>query len=346
MAPPMQSPRDYLTYLTKVSRARHDAWWLVSEQTGTPESRRAKLLATLRFFGQEQRATELETLLAAEPLKSSLTPDLRDVVNQTAQDLEEYVLPEEIEVFRRTVFGLLPLSAVDGFCVDRTPWGAKLDGYLVVLNEGLFICAQLLAKAFLLENLDGDLLEFKQPGIEPYRRAIEHFLAPSAKHANSVLFEGVPPDIEGALSAAQMRMTILLLQFVLLHEVGHAVHQDHALMSEYQFHVAGTQATAKQTDRHWSAEYAADGYALERILRHTEADASRWANFVAVYVFFHWLGTVERVTGKPLCPLHPPPAMRGEALRSAMSSRVPLDSQTAVLVDRSFEILDSWARLV
>ena len=345
MAPAMQSPQEYLAYLTQVSRNRHDAWWLVSEQTGTPESRRTKLMATLRFFGQEQRATELEALLDSEQLKSDLSPSLLGVVDQTARDLEEYLLPSEVEVFRRTVFGLLPLSAVDGFCVDRTPWGAKLDGYLVVLNEGLFICAQLLAKAFLLENLDGDLLEFKQPGVETYRRAIEHFLAPSAKHTNSVLFEGVPPDIEGALSAAQMQMTILLLQFVLLHEIGHAVHRDHELMAEYQFHVAGTQATVKQTERHWSAEYAADGYALERILGHTTADASRWANFVVIYVFFHWLSVVESVTGKPLCPLHPPPAVRGDALRKVMTDRVPLDSQTAALVEKSFKVLETWARL-
>lgn len=343
--PSMQSPQEYFEYLSKASRTRHDAWWLVSERTGTPESRRAKLRATLRFFGQEHRAAELEALLDSDPLTSDLSPDLREVVDQTVRDLEEYLLPAEVELYRRTTFGLLPLSAVDGFCVDRTPWGAKLDGYLVVLNEGLFVCSQLLAKAFLLDNLDGDLLPYKRPGVDAYRTAIEHFLAPSPIHANSVFFDEVPPDIEGALSAAQMRMTILLLQFVLLHEMGHVVHQDHALMDQYQFHVAGATAPSASTEKHWSAEYAADAYALDRILRHTGADASRWANFVAIFVFFQWLGTVERVTGRPLCPLHPPPLMRGEALRKVMRSQVPLDDQTASLVNKSFDILDSWARL-
>ncbi len=89
-------------------------------------------------------------------------------------------------------------------------------------------------------------------------------------------------------------------------------------------------------------EYAADNYALERIFGHTSADANRWANFVAIYVFFHWLATVERVTGRPLCPLHPPPHMRGKAPRKLVTGKVPLDDQTAVLVAKSFDILDSW----
>ena len=71
--------------------------------------------------------------------------------------------------------------------------------YLVILNEGLFICAQLLAKAFLLENLDGDLLQYKRSGVDAYRTAIEHFLAPSPVHANSIFFEEVPPTLKGPL---------------------------------------------------------------------------------------------------------------------------------------------------
>lgn len=342
----MQSPQDYLATLSKISRSRHDAWWLVSERTGTPESRRAKLRATLRFFGEERRAVDLEALLDSDPLASALSPDLQGVVDQTVCDLEEYMLPGEVEMFRRTAFGLLPLSAVDAFCLDRTLRGVKLDGYLVILNEGTFICAQLLAKAFLVENLDGDLLVHRRSGIEAYRTAIEHFLAPSVAHVNSVFFDGVPPEIEGALAAAQMKMTILLLQFVFLHEMGHVVHHDHSLMGEYEFHVSHAQPPSVPTEQYWAAEYAADTYALERILRHTGTEASRWANFVAIYVFFHWLGTVERVTGCPLCPLHPPPLARAQRLRELMREKVSLDSQTAMLVERSFDILDSWAQLV
>lgn len=339
----MVSPHAYIEYLSKLSRARHDAWWLVSERTGTDESRRAKLRATLRFFGQEHRAAELELRLDREPLASELSPDLRDVVEQTVRDLEDYLLPAEKVEFSRTVFGLLPLSAVDAFCIDRTHLKVKLDGYLVVVNEGLFVCAQLLAKAFLLANLDGDLLQYRRSGVDDHQAAITHLLAPSSVHAKRVLFDEVPPDIEGALSAAQMNMTILLLQFVLLHEVGHVVHQDHSLMGEYQFHVAAaTEAPAVPTEKFWAAERTADEFALDRILRRAGSDASRWANFVAIYVFFHWLHAAERVTGRPLCPLHPPPLARGEDLRKLMLNSVPLDGQTKLLVDKSFEILGTW----
>ncbi len=340
----MLTPQQYLERLAAQSRTHHEAWWLRSEKTGTPESRRAKLRATLSFHGQEHRAQSLEALLEADPLTSDLSPELRDVVEQTAKDLQEYVLPGEMATFQQMVFGLLPLAGVDAFCVDRTHDGDRLDGHLVVLNEGLFVCAQLLSKAFLLDNVEGDLEDYKRPGVDAYRNAIEHFLAPSGKHANEVFFKDVPPEVEGLLSAAQMRMTILLLQFVMLHEVGHAVHGDHALMSEYRFHIAGAEQPPKATEKHWAAEYAADLYALERILGHTGTNAGRWANFVAICSFFQWLAAVEKRIGSPLCPLHPPPLQRAAALRTLLVGIVPLDDETGAQVEKSYEIFSSWGR--
>ena len=343
----MVSPQAYLEYLRKLARTSHDAWWLVSERTGTEESRRAKLRATLRFFGQEHQAAALESRLDKELPASDLSPDLRDVVEQTVRDLEDYLLPDELPDFRRTVFGLLPLSGADAFCTDRTLERVRLDGYLVILNEGIFVCAQLLAKAFLLANLDGDLLQYRRSGTDVHHAAISHLLAPASAHANRIFFDAVPPDIEGALAAAQMNMTILLLQFVLLHEMGHVVHGDHSLMGEYRFHIAAaSEPSPSPTEKFWAAEHSADEYALDRILRRAGADTSRWANFVAIYVFFHWLDAAERVAKHQLCPLHPPPLARGEALRKLMLERVPLDGQTKQLVDKSFDILGTWGASV
>lgn len=339
----MQSASEYLEQLATRARMHRHAWRLTSERTGTDETRRAKMLATLAFYGTEHLAEKLASNLDEEPPVADLSADLRGVVEQTAQDLQDYLLPEEQEAFKRTLFGLLPLSAVDAFCLDRTRWGVQLDGYLVIMNEGLFVCVQLLAKAMLLENLDGDLLEYKQSGKDIHRAAVEHFLAPSATHAGRILFEGVPPDIEGALAAAQMRMVILLLQFVLLHELGHIVHRDFELMGAYRFHLGEAEDPAPaSTEAYWAAEYAADRFALERILARVGSSASRWANFVAIYSFFRWLDEVERVAGRRLCPLHPPPRARAETLRALMVERDTLDEHAAPLVEKALAILDGW----
>lgn len=340
----MQSASEYLRQLSTRARKHRHAWWLTSEQTGTEESRRTKMLATLAFYGQEHLAEKLESRIDQAPSVAALSSDLRGVVDQTAHDLQDYLQPEEHEAFKRTLFGLLPLSAVDAFCLDRTRWGEQLDGYLVIMNEGLFVCVQLLAKAMLLENLDGDMAEYKQSGKGFHRAAIEHFLAPSAAHAGRVHFEDVPPEIEGALAAAQMRMVILLLQFVLLHELGHIVHRDFELMGAYRFHIGEAEdSTPASTEAYWAAEYSADRFALERILARVRSGAGRWANFVAIHTFFHWLDGVERVAGQPLCPLHPPPSARAGALRALMVDREPLDAHAAPLVEKAFAILESWS---
>lgn len=121
----MQSASEYLRQLSTRARKHRHAWWLTSEQTGTEESRRAKMLATLAFYGQEHLAEKLESRIDQAPSVAALSSDLRGVVDQTAHDLQDYLQPEEHEAFKRTLFGLLPLSAVDAFCLDRTRWGEQ-----------------------------------------------------------------------------------------------------------------------------------------------------------------------------------------------------------------------------
>jgi hypothetical protein len=343
--PALESREAYLEYLMKTARTKLDAWWLRSERTGTEETRRTKLLATLRFHNQEHRLEEFEPHLRKEPLTSELSTDLKGVVKQVVLDLRDYLLPKDIARYERTTVGLLPLSGVDAFCIDRTLWEGKLDGYLVILNEGLFLCAQLLSKAFLFENLDGDLIAYKTSGVPTRSIAIEHFLAPSSRHANQVMFEGVPADIEGSLSAAQMTMTLILLQFVLLHEFGHVFNGDFELMEKYRFHIASAEESTSpvRSDQHWGAEYAADRYALSTICRNVRTDMSRWANFMCIYIFFDWLRSIEEKTGGPLCPLHPPPANRGKRLMRLMRQQVPLDDVSRQHVRQSLAILNSWS---
>lgn len=339
----MLTAADYFAVLSKNARNEHDAWWLISERIGTAESRKEKLRATLQFFGQESKLDELSQALNSAPEKTALSPELSGLIDQLASDLEEYVRPEEINVFRQIHFGLLPLSSVDGFCLDRTLQGEQFDGFLVILNEGLWVCAQLLAKAFLLENLDGDFAKFRRSGKEDFEVAIRHYLAPAGKNANSVFFEKTPPNVEGQLSAAQSSMTILILQFVVLHEVGHIVNRDFDLIGEYRFHAGqAAQIPFSPTEKYWDAELAADVYSLDAICRHSRADINRWANFITIYVFFHWLDCVEKVTERPLCPLHPPPSDRGERLLNWMRIHYPPDEQTLYYLERTQKILQRW----
>lgn len=341
----MPTAKDYFETLTTNARAEHNAWWLTSERTGSEESRKAKLRATLQFFGTEDKLDALTTAMESAPERTSLSDGLQGLVDQMTSDLVEYVRPEELQLFNQTHFGILPLSSVDGFCIDRTLQGKPIDGYLVILNEGLYVCAQLLAKAFVLENLGGDLIDYQRTGRHDFDVAIHHYLEPSGKNANRVFFERVPPDIEGQLSAAQSSMAILILEFVSLHEFGHITHRDFDLMGTYRFHIGQTAAVPNgATERYWIAEHLADEYSMGAICRHSKSDVSRWANFLAVYVFFGWLARVERLTGRPLCPLHPSPASRGTRLLAWMHDSYPASDQILNYIEKTEEIMASWSQ--
>lgn len=341
----MITAANYFTLLSKNARREHDAWWLISERTGSDDSRKEKLRATLQFFGQEAKLDEFSQALNSSPESSALSPELSGMFEQLAFDLKEYLRPEELDVFQNIHFGLLPLSSVDGLCLDRTIHGEQLDGFLVILNEGLWVCAQLLAKAFVLENLDGDFAELHRSGQQDFELAIRHYISPSSKNANSVFFENISPSVDGQLSAGQSSMAILILQFVVMHEVGHIVNRDLDLASEYRFHIGKTPAApSAPTKKYWDAECAADEYSLDAICRHSRTDISRWANFCTIYVFFHWLASVEKVTEFPLCPLHPPPSDRGERLLRWMYSHYPPDQQAIHYIKQTQRILQSWSK--
>ena len=335
----------YFAVLSKNASREHDAWWLISERTGSDDSRKEKLRATLQFFGQEAKLDEFSQALNSSPESSALSPELSGMFEQLTLDLKEFLRPEEFNVFENIHFGLLPLSSVDGLCLDRTIQGEMLDGFLVILNEGLWVCTHLLSKAFILENLDGDFTELRRSGQQDFELAIRHYIAPTGKNANSVFFENLPPAVDGQLSAAQSTMAILILQFVVLHEVGHIVNRDFELAGEYRFHIGKTPAApSAPTQKYWDAECAADEYSLDAICRHSRADISRWANFCTIYVFFHWLASVEKVTGCPLCPLHPPPSELGERLLRWMYSHYPPDQQAIHYIKQTQSILQSWIK--
>lgn len=341
----MPTAADYFIVLSKNAKHDYDAWRLTSERTGSAESRKAKLRATLKFFDQEGKLDGLSQEMNSIPDKTDLSPQLCGLIDQLVSDLAEYVRPEELNVFRETHIGLLPLGSVDGLCLDKTLLGEQLDGFLVILNEGLWVCAQLLAKAFVLENLDGDFKDFRRTGRHDFEVAIHHYLSPSGKNANCVFFENTTPEVEGELAAAQSMMATLIMQFVVLHEFGHILNRDLELMGEYRFHISQTsKKPVFPTQTYWDLENAADEYSLRTICRHSRTDINRWANFITIYIFFHWLASVENVSGRTLCPMHPPPATRGKRLLNWMWAHYPPDREALHYIERTKTILDSWSK--
>lgn len=331
-------------YLAELLTQCADAKWnLRSIRTGSADIQREKLKGTLGFFNQMAQYEALEQQLLASEAQTSLSESIQDLADQLKIDLAEYIPPVFDAEYQQSHIVFLPLPSVDGFCLNRDQDGNLLDGFVIGLNEGLWVCAQLLAKGFVLENLQGDLAAWHRSGKSCHDNAVAHWLQPASHHAQQIFFDHMPPEPEGMASAAQSAMAVLILQFVTLHEFGHIAHQDLALMDAYRFHIgANDMVPDGPVADFWQAEYAADAFALEAICRHAKHDISRWANFITIYIFFAWLDSIETAIGQALCPYHPLPAMRAKRLEAWMREHYPPNTE----IDGHFEmtqiILQRW----
>lgn len=327
---------------TLIKNCHFDRWSLTSIKTGTPETQRAKLKGTLDFFNRLDLLEKIEQDIIKSPNESDLSQNINKLAEQLKEDLCDYLSDEENDKFKITELLFLPLPTADGYCINSDFSGNLLDGYIVCINEGIWLCSQLLGKSFVLENMQGDFIGFKKSGKLTFDIAVSHFIGPNSKNANSIFFEDVPPDVEGAASAAQSSMAILILQFITLHEIGHIIKNHFLLMKEYSFHIIQSNSSEDIKDSAWDAEYEADLFALNAICNHSGNIISKWANFITVWILFEWLQTIEDTLKKPICSLHPTPKLRLEKLQAWMYNAYPPTENISEYIDATRAILKSW----
>ncbi|NJA06846.1 hypothetical protein HC024_14110 [Methylococcaceae bacterium WWC4] len=331
--------------MTLVKNCKLDRWQLQSIKTGSEDRQREKLKATLGYFERLDLFHELEKQLLETPDEMDLSVDIDRLAQQLKEDLPDYISAKDNEKFEITELLFLPLPNADGYCINQDISGNNLDGYIICLNEGLWICSQLLGKAFVLENLQGDFAEFKSSGSVFFELAISHFLTPSGSNVNEVFFGHLPAHVDGAATAAQSSVAILILQFITLHEIGHIARGDFSLMNTYSFHIANSnkgEIEHPNTEQYWEAEYNADIFAIKSICEHSKADISRWANFITIWILFEWLTEVERKNGKFICKLHPPPFLRLEKLKTWMNINYPPASEAEQYIEATNRIINNW----
>lgn len=340
----MPSLKDRKKYkITLVKNCKLDRWRLQSIKTGTEDKQREKLKGTLTYFEKMDLFPELEKQILATPDEIDLSTDIDRLAQQLKEDLVDYINLKDNEKFKITELLFLPLPSADGFCLNQDISGNHLDGYIICLNEGLWICVQLLGKAFVLENMQGEFEEYKSSGSEFFELATSHFLSPHISNANAVFFGHLPAHIDGAATAAQSSMAVLILQFVTLHEIGHIARNDFSLMNIYSFHIAKSNETeSSYIEQYWDAEYNADIFAIKSICEHSKTDISRWANFITIWILFEWLTEVEQRKGKTICELHPPPSLRLKNLKAWMELNYPPSSEVLLYIEATRTIINLW----
>ena len=112
-----------------------------SIRTGSDDTQREKLKGTLGFFNQMDKYESLERQLLASAPQTRLSDSIQDLADQLKIDLAEYIPPIFASEYQQSHIIFLPLPSADGFCLNRDHQGNLLDGFVIGLNEGLWVCA-------------------------------------------------------------------------------------------------------------------------------------------------------------------------------------------------------------
>lgn len=354
----MVDPYVYLEYLRKNSAVSKFGWKLGTSTKADETYAKRKLKRSFEVLGQSESYDALSHLIDGEQdqwkrnrgvgdydrLMQALASSLKDDINECTEGSFS-------DVLSKTAVGLLPIGLSNAFCINETlvekdgEFEEELDGSVICVNEGLYFCLQMLAKCIVLENLNGELIEYRESGSSTYKEALKMYLEPSTAHANSIFFKAATPELNGELSAYQSSIAMIILQFIALHEFGHIVNGDLDIMGLHKLHMVHDEdgsASGPVSPSYVEAEYLADEFALRALCNRSKKPLNAWANFSSIYLFFHWLDSVEKILGKPISNLHPPPLKRANRLHELMISIVGHESSFGSHLDWVKESTASW----
>lgn len=342
----MIDPAEYLKSLRRTAVLEEFGWRLSTQGNPDIDYENRKIKRTLETLGQPEL---YESLLGDQnelQVSNRGVDDFDRLINMLSgslkQDIRECVGSSCEAKLSKTALGLLPIGISNAFCINKTlihDYEEQLDGYLICVNQGLYFCLQLLAKSIVLENLQGDLIQYRSCGGDSYAKAIDMYLNPKVEIINEIFFEQSSPEINGELSAYQSSIAMIILQFISLHEFGHISNGDLGIIGLHKLHFmsnAPESASVSLDLSYIENEYLADEFALKALCNRSKKPENAWANFSAIYLFFYWLGDIEKKLGGPISKLHPSPIARAERLHLLMVKLIGHES--------SFESHLTWIK--
>jgi hypothetical protein len=322
----------YAAELMAANRLGHFGWSLQLRSTLSPQESLAQVNASLEALGETRSLDEITQDLdpagPSDPFARSFSDRLRILSKEFERDLLNAHSQSHRALSMSTKILFLPVRDAAAFCLNTDERGERLTGHLICVHEGLYFSAQMLAKSLVFENLGGDYQQYRQSGRDAFERAADFYIRPQAMLLNEIFFNGLPPEVQGALMAMQSKVAVMILQFVMDHEFGH-IAQGHLAVQHFNRCYITPQAGASVLEvkpaynAYWAMELAADEFALRSLLRNSSSPTSACANFITVAWFFLWLEHLEARMGINVFKTHPPAKFRLEALEEIVSESVP-----------------------
>jgi hypothetical protein len=135
-------------------------------------------------------------------------------------ELETLMQPDELNLFHNTRLAFFPLSTVEAMCFNKdisSPNKEKLNGNIILINEGMHQCIRLLVKGYLLEIVTEELEQYHQNGSQDYHNAIRFYITGDPEIPDT--FTGITVKKHAdQLTNHQAFTTTMIIMFSELHE--------------------------------------------------------------------------------------------------------------------------------
>lgn len=332
----------------KALMSHNRRWALEAREDLTNNYAKSKLVATLATLGNPVDADEIEKEFGIEQLdgRDSMIQLGRILIKSLVQDVADCLSEEELNTLNCCEWRMVDIGLTNALCTDKGADAKPLPGYLILMNQGLYFCIKLLVTAQIYEDMQGDFAQYRKSGLDVFAAACDLYVSETPEKINvGAVFTG-DDEVDGAIEAHVSLGTILLMQFIALHEVGHA-HMGHseALVAGRlsALAAAGHGESLGSVDAHLEAEFEADAFAWNALAGRAATAENNLGNIYVIRLFFRFLHIIEIKTGKPISEYHPPPHDRAARLEQLFSPGGLIDEHQTIF-DRQDQLIDNWAK--
>ncbi|MDP8171313.1 hypothetical protein QJU96_08435 [Pasteurella skyensis] len=313
--------QEYLKKQKEQERKMKDAWILTSQPI--TDKRRKILDHTLNILDNNEEDVRNLSIYSKTMSKYDNYINILDAMsNSLKNDLNIYTNNKYLNFVEKCALGFLESGKVHAACTRKTLCNEILDGYIIYINLGTYYALQLIAKAIIVENFQGDFIKFKRKGTEFIEKSTKIFFEKDPSVIKDSFWYEYPEKVQAEANASQSAFVTKVLQFIVLHELGHIVNQDFEIMENHfmcMFQENSVKIQTNQIEVNHKAEYNADDFAFDNLFGDINDDLEKWSTFYAIYYFFVWLDFIEYRQGESISNIHPKPMERANRLLNKIS---------------------------
>lgn len=257
------------------------------------------------------------------------------------RDLDECVSLEQLPLHEKTAFSFMDIWTPNALCVISDVMGRPLEYPLIILDTRLFYVLQQLFTAVIFEELQGNLLQYKCDGSEAFKCACRLFKSPSSANVDQVQLVLPDANAQREVQAYLSMVTTITMQFIALHEFGHAWLGHHEQQSAARLLLIG-EAEVSQDQIKFRHEFDADEFAMKALISRSKSVESNWANLYAIGYFFEFIAVLEGQDQYDFERTHPPAKERLTRLRNLLALEVGRAEEFQYLEERTRELISKW----